>query len=213
MLIYWYIMDIAQYLFKNYDVIYKNNSEKIILTIDDVPYQTNQFDKILETLDKYNCKATFFVISSLVNESNKSLLIKAIKNGHHLANHGVNNTMHAMCYYDSLHDEIETCQKLINQLYNEANVEEPQIKYFRPGVGIVTHTINEYCKNNNYKIVLGTNYCNDPKISSVTINEYYIKQHLKSNDIIILHDRKWTPELLERLFSSGIRTHSLNELN
>jgi peptidoglycan/xylan/chitin deacetylase (PgdA/CDA1 family) len=183
--------------------------DTIILTIDDVPYETGEFEKILDVLNKYKCKATFFVISSLVNESNRHLLISAIKNGHHLANHGVHNTMHALYYYDSLYNENEPCQQLINNLYKEAGVEKPKVKYFRAGVGIVTNAINRYCKDNDYKIVLGTNYCSDPRISNVWLNEYYIKTHLKPNDIIILHDRKWTPELLERLFSSGMVTTSM----
>lgn len=209
MALYWYIMDIAQYLLSNYDIIFKNTRNQIILTIDDVPYETGDFEKILNVLNMYNCKATFFVISGLVNQSNRQLLVKAIKTGHHLANHGVHNAMHALFYYESLHDEIEPCQQLINELYEEAGVKLPKLKYFRPGVGIVTSAIDRYCKNNNYRIVLGTNYCSDPKVSNVWINEYYIKCHLKPNDIIILHDRKWTPELLERLFCSGMMTESM----
>lgn len=202
-------MDIAQYILSGYDIIYKNTVDAIILTIDDVPYETGEFQKILNVLNKYECKATFFVISSLVNKSNRHLLISAIKNGHHLANHGVHNTMHALYYYDSSHNEIEPCQELINSLYTEAGVEQPKVKYFRAGVGIVTNAINSYCKDNNYKIVLGTNYCSDPQISNVWLNEYYITKHLKPNDIIILHNKKWTPELLEKLFSSGMVTTSM----
>ncbi len=212
MLFYWYIMDLAQLFLKHYDIIFKNNENKIILTIDDVPYQTGKFEEILNILNKYDCKATFFVISSLVNESNKHLLISAIKTGHHLANHGAHNTMHALYTYDELASEIEPCQKLINDLYDEANVAKPDIKYFRAGVGIVTDEINKYCKDNNYKIVLGTNYCSDPRVSIIAVNEFYIKKHLKPDDIIILHDRKWTPELLERLFNdTKIKTYSMTD--
>ena len=37
----------------------------------------------------------------------------------------------------------------------------------------------------------------------------YINNHLKENDIIILHDRNWTPELLERLLDKhNVKTYS-----
>lgn len=209
-LIYWYIMSIAQYVLSNYDIIFSNNENKIILTIDDVLYQHESFEEILNVLNKYKCKTTFFMISSLVNDKNKHLIIRAIKEGHHIANHGKHNTMHALFKYADLEDEIEPCQKLIEELYAEANVNIPEVKYFRAGVGIVTDAINQYCKDNNYKIVLGTNYCSDPKFSLVWLNEYYVMNHLKPNDIIILHDRKWTPELLERLFAKGVVTYSMD---
>lgn len=202
-------MDIAQYVLSGYDIIYSNNEDKIILTIDDVPYQHESFEKILDVLEKHKCKATFFLISSLVNDKNRPLIIRAIKNGHHIANHGKHNTMHALFKYDDLANELEPCQKLIEELYVEAGVNIPTTKYFRAGVGIVTDAINQYCKDNNYKIVLGTNYCSDPKVRWIWLNELYITKHLKPNDIIILHDRNWTPELLDRLFTNGMTTHSM----
>jgi len=208
-------MLIAQYLFKTYDIIFSNTENKIILTIDDIPYDDKNFEIILNILNKYNCKATFFVISSLVTNKNKNLLLNAIKSGHHLANHGIHNVMHARYNYSELEYEIETCQKKINELYIEANIKKPKIKYFRPGCGLVTNDMNKYCIDNNYKIVLGTNYCSDPHISNLWLNKFYIKQHLKDNDIIILHDRKWTPKLLEYLFNKkinnglGITTYSM----
>ena len=202
-------MDIAEYLFKNFHVIFKNGVDKIILTIDDAPYSDESFCDILNVLDKFNNKATFFVISSYVNENNKQLLIKAIRNGHHLGNHGKHNTMHALYNYEHLSDELETCQQLIDELYLEANIEKPIVKYFRPGVGIVTSACNQYCLDHNYKIFLGSNYCSDPKIKNSWINEKYIMNHLKSNDIIIIHDRKWTATMLDSLFNQIPKTYSL----
>jgi peptidoglycan/xylan/chitin deacetylase (PgdA/CDA1 family) len=215
---YWYLMNIAEYLLSDYKVIFKSNCDKVILTIDDVPYDSNgeELEKILNVLKKYNNNATFFVISSQINEVNKHLLIRAIKEGHHLANHGKHNTMHAMCDLESLKKEIEHCDHALNILYAEANVELPKTKYFRPGVGYVTNLINDYCSVNNYKIVLGTIYPSDARIKWKWLNKKYIVNHLSklSDDIIILHDRKWTAEMLDSLFEdTGLRTYTCNILN
>ncbi len=46
-----------------------------------------------------------------------------------------------------------------------------------------------------------------------TINKMYILWHLKQNDIIILHDRKWTPDMLEGLLKEIIsRGHFVTNL-
>ena len=79
---------------------------EVFLTIDDAITNTHSFEETLQILDQFNAKATFFVISSLVesNQINEHLLIKALKSGHHLANHGEINQMHALCSkYDFLH--------------------------------------------------------------------------------------------------------------
>lgn len=217
MAIYWYLTNIAEYLLSGYDIIYRSPTNKIILTIDDVPYDENgkEFEKILNILKKYNNKATFFVISSQINEINKPFLIRAIKEGHHLANHGKHNTMHALCNYDQLANEIEHCKYALEMLYLEAEIEKPKINYFRAGAGIVTSIINEYCKKNNYKIVLGSIYPSDARIKWKWLNEYYVINHLdkRLNDIIILHDRNWTPDTLHNLFENHkLKTYSLQQI-
>ncbi len=45
--------------------------------------------------------------------------------------------------------------------------------------------------------VHGTNYPSDPHIPFEFINKMYLLCHLKQNDIIILHDRKWTTKMLD----------------
>lgn len=199
LVIYWNQMRIARYLFKKYDILWENTNNEIILTFDDVPYDNRSFDKLLKVLEKHKVVATFFVISSFVNDDNIKLLTKAVYKGHHLANHGKTNKRHSSLTHTELHDEIFSCQKLITEIYNEANIPPPDIMYYRPGCGHVNKLINDYCVKNGYKIVLGTNYPCDPLVPLGFINKFYIERHLKQNDIIILHDRKWTPDMIDRL--------------
>lgn len=149
-------------------------------------------------MDEFNAKATFFVISSYVNEQNKPLLSRAIKSGHHLANHGQTNSRHFLCSYSKLYNEIINCQKLIEEIYNCNKCPMPKIKYFRPGHGFVTNNIIRLCESNNYKIVLGSIYPQDTKLPFPNLIYNYIKLKIKPNDIIILHDRKFTPSVLKK---------------
>ena len=200
-LLWWYLMDLAKWYFdiRRYNIIWtfddiKNDiigypkfNKNIYLTIDDV-VNNDSFEEILDVLDEFNAKATFFVISSLVNEKNKELLSRAVKSDHQLANHGKTNCKHFLCSYSKLYNEIMDCEKLIEEIYNENNKPLPKIKYFRPGSGFITKDITRVCELNNYKIVLGSVYPQDTKFPFPNLLYYYIKLKVKPNDIIILHD-------------------------
>ena len=93
-------------------IFFFTNNDKICITIDDAPYGES-FISILDILEHHNIHVTFFIISSFVNENNKHLLLRAIKDGHQLANHGKTDSMHVLMTYNQIKDEIEDCQNLI----------------------------------------------------------------------------------------------------
>lgn len=175
-----------------------NNFNSIALTFDDVPYNNN-FHKLLSILDTHNVKATFFVISDYVNDNNINLLIKAVKNGHQLGNHGKTNSMHVLRSNYSLVKELLTCDRLIKKIYKEANVELPIKMVYRPGGGFISNRMIKIVNNFKYNVVLGSVYSNDSIVCFSNINYCYLVNNIENNDIVILHDRNWTVSLLERL--------------
>ena len=180
-----------------------------MLTIDDVPYSESSFSDILQVLEENDCTATFFVNSCLINsERLEQLLVQAVRKGHHLANHGEMHKLHIALSDTSLFDEIQNCQVAINRIYELANIERPAVKYYRPTVGLVNETVHSFAKKFEYKIVLGTNFPGAPRVRIPALNDFYIRRHHRANDIIILHDRPWTPALLRRLLVT-IKTRSL----
>ena len=64
--------------------VYYEKAKKIYLTFDDGPSQNTQ--AILDILDKYNVKATFFVLGSNV-DSKPELVKEEYEKGHFIANH------------------------------------------------------------------------------------------------------------------------------
>lgn len=144
-------------------------------------------------------KATYFIISGDVNDSNLNIFVNAIKNGHQLANHGKTNSVHFLKSQTKLKDEIMHCDKLIKDIYKIANIDLPQVMYYRPGCGVFNTKMIQLLSQLNYKLALGSTYPNDATITSSLINYFYLKNHIEAGDIIILHDRKSTPDLLEKL--------------
>lgn len=60
---------------------------KYTLTFDDGPHNVRT-PKILDTLKKYNAKATFFVITSQISDSNFNIVKRILDEGHILGSHG-----------------------------------------------------------------------------------------------------------------------------
>jgi peptidoglycan/xylan/chitin deacetylase (PgdA/CDA1 family) len=201
-------MDLAKLIIKYPDIIIWSNPDKnynndfstqtLYLTIDDV-INDDSFEEILDVLDEHNVKATFFVISSLVNKNNMDLLVRAVKSGHQLANHGKLNKFHGLYTDNQILLEIIDCEKLLEYIYSNANISMPRIKYFRPGCGYVSDSIKRICVNLGYKIVLGSIYPSDTKLPFPNLLSWYIRTKSKPNDIIILHDRKHLPSTLKKI--------------
>lgn len=76
---------------KQYPV--RTDGKKVVyLTFDDGPSTTNT-PRILDVLDRYNVKATFFIVGSILDKSEeaKNLLKEEVKRGHAIANHTYNH--------------------------------------------------------------------------------------------------------------------------
>lgn len=194
----WLLLDL--FLETHYSQILTRNKftkNKIALTFDDVPYGAHE--EIIKLLDKYNMKATFFVISEYLTDETRSLLVKAVKNGHQLGNHGKTNSMHALKTTRSLFSEIQTCDAEIKEIYHQANVTLPNLMVYRPGCGLFTEIMLRVVQSQLYTLALGSVYPNDPMIRWSLLNYYYLISHLEGGDVVILHDRIWTIPLLEGL--------------
>jgi peptidoglycan/xylan/chitin deacetylase (PgdA/CDA1 family) len=190
---------------RDYSCSFGSYSKPISLTFDDVPYEGGfeNTNKIVKILDKYKMKGTFFVISDYVKtQKHRNLLVQMVKSGHQLGNHGKTNSMHALLSREKLIVEMDTCDRLIREIYSEANrTWLLNTMVYRPGCGLFHKGMIELCKEKNYRLALGSVYPNDPIVQSSMINYYYLINHIEAGDIVILHDRAWTPDLLEKLMT------------
>ena len=179
----------------------RNQYNKIALTFDDGPHPVYT-GKILDVLEKYNVKATFFIIGENAKYY-QDTLIKIVNKGHELGNHTFS---HAIIKDKSAVDitkEIEDCQNAIYDICGENTV------LFRPPGGIMADVAAEDGELfENYDIILWSVdtmdwACHDPqKIAECVIN------NTKSGDIILMHDyigkNSPTPEALDIIIPSLI---------
>ena len=97
---------------ENVDDIYNGKEGKrVFLTFDDGP-STSVTPHILDTLKKYNIKATFFVLGNRVSD-NAELIKREYNDGHYIANHG----------YSHRYDKIYASSKNVLKEYNKTEQE------------------------------------------------------------------------------------------
>jgi peptidoglycan/xylan/chitin deacetylase (PgdA/CDA1 family) len=200
---------------------YKKRTGKVAyLTFDDGP-STKVTPKILNTLDEYNIKATFFVTG--INAKAESDLLKQIyERGHVIANHSYSHNYNKL--YSSTTafiDEIEKTHSIIKKI-----IPSYSTKIFRfPG--------GSYGKNTEFKIAIkNLNYVYyDWNALNGDTESYFIskdkllartKETVKSQSsvIILMHDTgvktataDSLPSIIEFLVSSGYEFRTLEEFN
>ncbi len=181
---------------------YKNESQKIALTFDDGPHP-RYTPEILDILDEYGIKATFFVVGQNVQYYPE--LVKAeIDAGHEVGNHTYSHANLRKASYEVVCGEIGTTERLI---YENTDF---RAHLLRPPGGMYSQTVCDVAAADDYTIVLWSidtrDWAHNPsdKIAEQILSD------IRSGDIILFHDyiakdsptaealRKIIPTLLER---------------
>lgn len=163
-----------------YDVVINRKIDKskkmIALTFDDGPnYNTS---KIIDVLNKYDIKTTFFVLGSRAI-NNKDILKKMADSGMEIGNHTYNHLLLTKYDENKIRSEIEDTSEVI---YN-ATKKRP--KLLRPSYGSVNNKIKKVA---NMPIIiwdidtLDWKYHNSKRITSRVVNK------VRDGDIILMHD-------------------------
>lgn len=163
-----------------YDVVINRKIDKskkmIALTFDDGPnYNTS---KIIDVLNKYDIKATFFVLGNRAI-NNKDILRKMVDSGMEIGNHTYNHLLLTKYDENKIRSEIEDTSEVIYS----ATKKRP--KLLRPSYGSVNNKIKKVA---NMPIIiwdidtLDWKYHNSKRITSRVVNK------VRDGDIILMHD-------------------------
>jgi peptidoglycan/xylan/chitin deacetylase (PgdA/CDA1 family) len=169
----------------------KTNQKVVALSIDDAP-NTPTTHKIADILDTYGAKATFFVIGDHIKQENRAILTRLLNSGHELGNHTFHDKASVLLPYGELLGQIRKTENLMIQ----CGWKKGEFKWFRPGCGYFTSKMVDLVKEWGYDFVLGNIYPHDPHFPFPRLNAFFILNKVKNGDIIIIHDRVASLELL-----------------
>lgn len=183
-----------------------SNKKLIAFTFDDGPSYIGT-NKLLDNLDKYNARVTFFVLGSRV-ENYKDTLIKAYKMGNTIGNHTYSHSNLLKLDNYSVMDEIKKTNETIKNITGSETI------YLRPPYG----NINSDIKNiSNMYTILWDLDTEDWKNKDKDRIADYIVSNAHDGSIVLLHDLYETSVdgallAMERLEKEGYAFVTIDEM-
>lgn len=180
----------------------RNKYNRISITFDDGPHPVYT-RKILDVLEKYQVKATFFIIGENA-EYYKDTLTEIVEKGHELGNHTFSHSIIKDKNVSDIIAEIEDCRNAIYDICGENTV------LFRPPGGIMADITAEDGEIfENYDVILWSIDTMDWAHHEPGKIAEYVINNTKSGDIILMHDyigkNSPTPETLEIIIPALIK--------
>ena len=201
---------------KQYDAVYiGNTNEKVLYLTFDAGYENGCTAKILDTLNKHQVPAAFFLVGNYM-EQNADLVRRMTEEGHIVGNH----TMH---HYDMsrLTDKAAFQKELtdLETLYREITGQDMP-KFYRPPQGIYSEENLSMAKEMGYKTVFWSlAYVDWNNDAQPTKEQAFAKLLPRTHNgaVVLLHSTSATnaeilDELLTRWKEEGYRFGTLEEL-
>ena len=186
---------------KAYDAAYiGDTTQKVLYLTFDAGYENGCTEKILDTLQKHQVKAAFFLVGNYI-EKNADLVRRMAEEGHIVANH----TMH---HYDmsKLTDKAAFAKELqdLEALYKETTGQEMK-KFYRPPQGIYSQENLQMAKELGYKTVFWSlAYVDWNNDAQPTREQAFQKLLPRTHDgaVVLLHSTSQTnAEILDELLT------------
>jgi peptidoglycan/xylan/chitin deacetylase (PgdA/CDA1 family) len=184
-----------------------DNKECVYLTFDDGP-TPKITEYILDTLDQYGAKATFFCLGNNA-EMYPELIEEIERRGHAIGNHSYN---HTRGWLVSTEEYMASAYKAGQFL--------PHTRLFRPAYGRIAIREVARMRSQGWRVVMWNSISEDydHKISPQRCAQKVIR-HLKGGNIIVFHDSVKAsqnmmyalPKVLEAIKKRGLRTEIITK--
>ena len=189
---------IIQSIFSNYTWKIASHKKEIYLTFDDGPIH-KVTPWVLNTLEKYNAKATFFCIGDNIKKYPDIFQEITLQN-HAIGNHTFNHLQGWKTNTEKYLSNIDKTKNIIKSLKREdqrpktdakpsTNNQQPITNFFRPPYGKIKYKQSKALQNKGYQIimwdVLSADF--DQEISPEKCYQHVIK-NVQNGSIIVFHD-------------------------
>ncbi len=169
----------------NYGMVVKNGSKEkkvIALTFDDGPHP-KYTSEILDILNEYDAKATFFVLGKFA-EAYPDIIKRQWEEGHEIGNHTYSHINTKKVSKDKIQEEYIKTQEVISSITNN------NPKLFRPPYGSLDEKVIDVVENNNSVIVLWSYNQDSKDWSNPEVNKIVntTLSNIENGDIILFHD-------------------------
>ena len=150
----------------------------VALSFDDGPLANDASDRILDVLEKYNAKATFFMVGQFVTAFPENVQRKA-RLGMELGNHTYDHEH----YGDEVTaEDISSCSEAIREVTGQAPTA------FRSPGGITTDNILSVCKDENTPVYFWSIDTADWQTRDADTTYKRVVRNAEDGDIVLMHE-------------------------
>ncbi len=179
-------------------VIYAGNSENNNVCFMFNVYQGNEYIMdILDILDKYEVKTTFFIGGCWASK-NLDVVKEIYTRGHELANHGFFHKDQDSLNLDENVQEIKLCGDLISKNLGF------EMTLFAPPSGAYNKATVDAAESLNYKTIMWTHDTIDWRDQDADLIFKRATKNLSNGDLILMHPTKKSVEALTNILSFAI---------
>lgn len=185
---------------KAYNVVpNEEGTEKkvVLLTFDDGPKEKEMIEGLIDTLDKHNAKAIFFVNGYRV-KANPDLLTLIHERGQIIGNHSWDHIDLKKESAESARKQVEDVQAIIEETIGE------RPRFFRPPFGSGNEQLHRIVEDNDMIYMTWSNGSLDWDSKNKNKPDAVIKnvmEQLHAGSNILMHELPWTVEALDELLT------------
>lgn len=163
---------------------------------------TDNVLKILDALDEYGAKSTFFIGGSWADD-NVDCVREIFKRGHEIASHGYFHKDHSRMSLDENLEEIRPSVKLLNMICNT------NVTLFAPPSGAFCEETINACISMDLRVIMWSRDTIDWRDKDVNLIVSRATKNLKSGEFVLMHPTDCTVTALPQILSY-IRDNSLS---
>lgn len=167
------------------------NSKNVSLMIN-VYWGNEPLVKMLEILDKYDIKTTFFIGGTWAKE-NPELLKTIYTKGHELASHGYKHKEHGKLSYTENLTEIQTCHEIVKDILGV------EMELFAPPGGSYNENTVKSASALGYKTIMWTRDTIDWRDHNSSLIYNRAVTNMQGGDLILMHPTENTAEALTNI--------------
>lgn len=199
----------ASAVYKSENLFYggAESSGAVSLTFN-VYESTENVLKILDILDDYEAKATFFIGGSWADD-NVDCVREIYRRGHEIGSHGYFHKDHSKMSYEANLEEIRPSVKLLEMILLE------DIKLFAPPSGAFNEATLSACLTLDMDVIMWTRDTIDWRDGDVDLIINRATKDLHSGEFILMHPKDVTvnalPEILSYIGENGLKTAVISQ--
>lgn len=179
---------------ENTNLYYKAENGSGVSLMFNVYEHTENVLEILDILDEYGAKSTFFIGGSWADD-NVDCVREIFKRGHELASHGYFHKDHSRMTVDENLEEIRPSVKLLNMICNT------NVTLFAPPSGAFCEATLNACVSMDLRVIMWSRDTIDWRDKDVNLIYSRATQNLEKGEFVLMHPTDCTVKALPKILS------------